>query len=245
MKPRTQHRLILVGLLVAILLFIGLSIYGFSRMEYTKKPVVEEKVAQQDTQYLYNFYVSGTPTITNRAYYGAQNASITIIAYLDLHAPSTKKFFQDIYPQIANEYINTGKAKLIIKNYITAEDVAGKTDTYAFAASLACVNRISPARYYEVYFLFVNTTNTTNITAIPHVLEQAGIDQTAFGTCINQEAFPEVLEDVSEIDNFGMLGIAPRFYIGLDGKENTIIDGIPKYAKFKKTIREYQLIIGD
>ena len=48
-----------------------------------------------------------------------------------------------------------------------------------------------------------------------------------------------------EIKNFGIAGISPRFYIGLNGNANTIIDGVPDYKKFRKTIRQYDILLGN
>lgn len=62
---------------------------------------------------------------------------------------------------------------------------------------------------------------------------------------MKEKEFEELKEDISETENFGLQGISARFYIGIEGTNYKALDGIPKYSKFNKTIRQYEFIIGN
>ena len=66
-----------------------------------------------------------------------------------------------------------------------------------------------------------------------------------FESCLDGEALPELIEDASEIENFGMVGINPRIYIGFNGNDNTVLDGIPSNERLRISLLYYQVQIGD
>jgi protein-disulfide isomerase len=48
---------------------------------------------------------------------GNKNAPITIIEYSDFQCPYCGRFYQDTYKQLDSDYIKTGKAKLVFKDF--------------------------------------------------------------------------------------------------------------------------------
>src|SRR3989344_3394454 len=48
---------------------------------------------------------------------GNQNAKVTIIEFSDYQCPFCRKFWTDTLPQIKKNYIDTGKVKLVYRDY--------------------------------------------------------------------------------------------------------------------------------
>ena len=67
-----------------------------------------------------------------------------------------------------------------------------------------------------------------------------------YNQCINdEETMNQIYKDALVLERLGMPGINQRFYIGIAGKDNTVLSGIPKYGKFQDTIRQYETRLGN
>src|SRR3989344_1051945 len=55
--------------------------------------------------------ISGSPAI------GDKSAPVTIVEFSDYQCPFCRKFWTETYPSIKSEYIDTGKVKLVFKDF--------------------------------------------------------------------------------------------------------------------------------
>ena len=241
MRIKKTRATIYVIIAMVFVFFVSVG-YGYYKTEYSKRPVVQEKVEQQDIDYLYNFYLTGNPNINNRPYYGSGEAGITLIAYIDPTSESGRFFASDIMLQLEQEFVSPSKIRFYHKNYLTVDDMSEKTDRFIYAKSLSCFDSFKRESYYDFYFDILKTEDVDDIAGIA---EKHGMEKDFFLECLEDGEFPEIKEDISEVDSYGILGITPRLYIGLEGADNTIIDGIPTYTRLRRTIRNYQTQIGD
>lgn len=241
-RKSIKSRIVLCVIILAVLAFMAANIFVFYRKEYASNPIIQQNISAFSTGYLYDFYVSSTPNIDGRSYYGSKNASITIIAFMDTDSKASKYFIREMLPQIEHDYINTIGAKIYFKNYITAQDFQDKNERFLYAQALSCVESEKKEAYYQFYFdLFgINGTKELN-----NLLDKNKISHDRFDACIKKQDYKNMLIDMSETENFGIIGITPRFYIGLEGRDNNIIEGVPTYAKFKRAIKEYEITVGE
>ncbi len=61
--------------------------------------------------------VTGTIAMDNVRMRGDKNAPITIVEYSDFQCPYCGRFYQDTYRKIDEEFIKTGKAKIVFKDF--------------------------------------------------------------------------------------------------------------------------------
>lgn len=224
-----------------MLIFLAAGIYGFYKTEYLKKPVVRERISSNNLSYLYDFYISGKPNTEETPYYGSPEADIFIIAYLDPDSEASGYFMSTVFPELDKKYIKSGKVKFYSKIYLTPEDFDAKNTLFELSASLSCIKSINRQKYYAFYF----DTFAANHD-IKKLLQKYKIPLKEFDNCMNTGNFADLEETASEVERLGMIGISPRFYVGLEGSENmAIIEGAGGYDKFKKAIREYELVKGD
>lgn len=233
-----KKRLIIIT--IFIMLFLAGITFGFYQTEFQKKPIVQEKMQSKDYDYLYNFYFTSEPNIIGRPFYGDAKASIVIIAYMDITSDSTKYFIENIYPVIKTEYLDTGKAKFYQKNYAIINDLQDNSNEFQILKSLNCMIEAKQDNRY--FFDLVKSDVKT-------ILEKYNISTNKdlmkiYDACMTN--IPDnLLEDISEVENFGIVGINPRFYIGFNSNDKTVLDGIPSLRVFTRTLKNYQVQIGD
>ena len=194
------------------------------------------------THYLYTFYASSKPNIQDSPYHGSKEASITIIALLDINSETSKNFIKNIFPRLNEDYIDKGKVRYYHKNYLTLEDVEEKNENFVYSMALLCIHKLDREKYYDFYFDLFDT----EIKDIPKLLRKYKIPRNKYEDCIKeQENIDQLSGDVLEVENLGTVGINQRFYIGIMGKYNSVLTGILDYETFRETIRPYELQLGN
>jgi len=235
--------LLLIGIILAAILVLSAStIWSYYEMEFQKQTIVKERVKSGDMKYIYDFYVSSSPNLDGRLFYGSEKAPITIILYSDIRSNATRYFMKEIFPSLNDTYIKVGKARFIHKNYITREDIDSKSENYQYLMALSCFGRIDPEHYYDVYF---DLGDIGGISQIPSLAQKYNISAEDFNSCFAGSAGNDLNEDLSEVDNFGMIGLQPRLYIGFGPSDSTVVDGIPSLSQLALTMKYYQIQMGD
>ncbi len=231
-----------IGIGFIIISFMLISLYVSYKIEINKKPVIKEKINSGDYRYLYSFYIDPEPNVENKQYFGNPEAPIDMIAYLDITSDASKYFLSEIFPEIKHNYIDTGLVKFYSKNHITIRDFNEKNEKFIYTKSLLCIDSINRDVYYQFYFDLFSINSADEIKLL---FKKYNISEKEYKECMQNKEFMQLKEDISEIENFGLQGINARFYIGINGTNYNMLDGIPKYRKFNRTIREYEFIIGN
>ncbi|MBN2368271.1 thioredoxin domain-containing protein [Candidatus Woesearchaeota archaeon] len=240
-KGRRKEKWILfclVGTIIVFLVSVGI---GFYEKEYLGRPLIKERLSARDMGDIYRFYVSATPGIDNRPFFGDKEAEISMIAYLDYHSESTRYFFKEVFPVLRKDYIDSGMMNYYQKYYLTAQDLLEKSDNFIYSATLHCVGKLNG----DFYSFFFDMVETGSVQELNQLIEKYNISEQDLIECIHEADFDDLWEDASEIENYGIVGMTPRFYIGFKGTDNTIIEGIPRYQRFVDAIRELQMILGE
>ncbi len=239
---KSHNKLALHLLFVLVLSFLVIGSYVFYKIEYADNPLIRDNSETLDLKHMYDLYITSTPDIYNRSYYGNPNASVTMIAFLDKETESSEYFFDSIFPRLEEEFIKTDKIKFYFKHYLTIEDISQKNNKFLYATHLVCVESIKKEAYYQFYLDMLELNETRQISVL---MANYNIPKETMDKCLRENSFYEIKMDALEIENFGISGMSPRFYIGIDGRDNTVFDGIPQYSKFNRTIRQYEFSIGN
>ena len=227
--------------ILLLMLFVVVAAgFAFNKFRYENRPGAETREGFSNTPYLYSFYVSSNPDITEIPYYGDEEASITITAFLDIESVASKYFIEEIFPRLENDYIDRGEVKFYQKNYITLEDIESKNNNFKYSLALKCINKIKEQSYYPIYFdLF-----STGIGKIDILLKKHKIPVNLYNKCLENFEVDDLYKDALEIENLGVVGVNQRFYIRIAGRDNTVLDGVPRYTRFQKVIRLLEVKIG-
>lgn len=159
---------------------------------------------------------------------GDKNAPVTIIEFSDYQCPFCGRFFSQTLPQIKEKYINTGKARLVYRDF-PLDSIHQEATPAAIAANCAG----EQGKYFEFHDkIFENQAalGTENYKKWAAELE---LDTKKFNECVDTQKYAsEVRKDFSDGAAVGVQG-TPAFFI--DGR---LISGAQPYPVFEQAIEQ-------
>lgn len=184
-------------------------------------------------------------SVDNDAVLGDKNAPVTMIEFSDYECPFCKRHFTDVYPQIKKDYIDTGKAKLVYRDFIAVPTHNPLATSEAMAAE--CSREQGGDSVYFRYHdeIFKRTTSNGNglaVTELPKIATSLGLNAAAFQQCLDSNKYKtEVEKDIADASKVGVNG-TPSFFVGKSSQngtiDGTIIVGAQPYSAFKVIIDE-------
>lgn len=145
---------------------------------------------------------------------GNVNSSITIVEFSDFECPFCESFYSDTLPQIKSEYIDTGKAKLIYRDFpLSFHQNAIPAHSAANCADMQ-------GKFWQYHdILFDNQIKWSGMTSISFddwLYERAretGLDLTLFDECMKlDDTMEEIWGDIDDAMKLGVSG-TPTFFI--------------------------------
>lgn len=141
---------------------------------------------------------------------GSETAPVTVIEYASPTCPHCAAFSNDVLPAFVEQYVNTGKVKLITRPF-----VRNVLDAAVFMLAEAA----GPTNYHNVLATYFKTQNTWAASQAPRdaileIAKQLGFTQETFDAALtNQELFTgmEALREQA-LSDFGLSG-TPTFYV--------------------------------
>ncbi|MDP4038957.1 MAG: DsbA family protein [Candidatus Pacearchaeota archaeon] len=172
---------------------------------------------------------------------GDKNAKVTIVEFSDYQCPFCRKFWQDSYPAIKENYIDTGKANLVYKDFpLSFHPMAVPS-----ANAANCVQEIGgDEAYFKMHDKLFEEQNildggtvssTVQFTEqdIKNWAKEIGYD---IASCVASNKFDsEITEDFSYGASVGVEG-TPGFLIGNDKNGYVPISGAQPYSVFKQVL---------
>lgn len=185
---------------------------------------------------------SGEVSMDDDAVLGDENAPVTMVEFSDYQCPFCRKFFIDTLPSIKKDYIDTGKLKLVFRDYpLNFHPAAQKS-----AEAAECADE--QGKYYQMHDkLFAEQqkqgegTVTYTVQDIKKWAGEIGLNAANFNSCLDSNKYKdEVAKDMADGQAAGVDG-TPGFLVGKstsDGiiKEATLITGAQPYDQFKAAI---------
>jgi protein-disulfide isomerase len=143
---------------------------------------------------------------------GSPNAPVTIVEYASMTCPHCAHFQETTFPELKKDYIDTGKAKYMLREF-PLDDIA------AAAFMLArCAGELDSSRYYAlVDTLFAKQSQWAVQQPIPPLMaiaKQAGFTEQSFNACLNNQKLLDNIEAVREraVKQFNV-NSTPTFFI--------------------------------
>ena len=147
---------------------------------------------------------------------GDPNAPLTIYEYSSLGCPHCKSFHHNTLPMVLEEYIETGKVKLVYRDY----PLGNRAMAAAMIARCA-----PPERYFGMIELFFQkqadwTQAEDAIGALSAVAKFGGLSNDDVVACLQDQALMDGLREraLAGRDNFGVAA-TPTFLIGSEDGE--------------------------
>lgn len=166
--------------------------------------------------------------IENEPFKGDINAPVTIVEFSDYECPFCARFYSQTLPLLEEEYINTGKVKLVFKDFPL--DFHPLADDASIAAN--CVfEQLGNEKYFEMHdYIFDNQRSLSN-NLLNSYAKELGVDETKYNSCIEDpQSKLEVQQDLQEGSQLGVSG-TPSFIIN-----GELVVGAQPYNVLKQII---------
>lgn len=163
---------------------------------------------------------------------GDADAPITLIEFTDYQCPFCARHFTQTYGQIKKEYVDTGKVKIVLRDYpLGFHQHAQKA---AEAANCAGDQDL----YWEMHDMLFNTQATWSslADAVPTFKQYAkdlGANASTFDSCLDSDKYKdEIAKDMADGAASGISGTPGFWIIGPDDQSQQVSGAFP-YDTFK------------
>lgn len=156
---------------------------------------------------------------------GDAKAPITFIEYSSLSCPHCARHHMTVLPEIKKQYIDTGKVKLVVRDF----PLNGPAVQAALLAH--CV---SPLAYWGMIDQLFSTqpvwVNDQSLPALTAVAAAAGINGQDFQTCLNDKAAKDkIIASAENADKAFKVKSTPTFVVN-----GIVVEGEKSFEDFKK-----------
>lgn len=179
------------------------------------------------------FYENASP------YIGDSNAPITIVEFGDYQCFYCNKFFHETEDQIHENYVKTGKVKMIFKDFV----IIGQ-DSLTAAHAAHCANE--QGKFWEYHDTLYNNWNGENngwASAENQIrfAQEVGLDMEAFSECTASDKYKSMIQaSTQDAQTLGLTGTPGFFVIGPNNKI-VKIPGAQPYDVFVKVLESDEL----
>lgn len=165
--------------------------------------------------------------IDDDAVKGDSNAPVTMIEFSDYECPFCGRYFQQTYPQIVKEYVDTGKVKIVFRDFpLSFHENAQKA-----AEAAECAGE--QGKYWEMHDKLFKNQNALEINSLRQYAKELGLNTKTFDDCLDSgKMASEIQKDFEDGQDAGVSG-TPAFFIN-----GISITGAQPFEEFKKIIEQ-------
>ena len=184
----------------------------------------------------------GVASVDDDPILGDKNAPVTIIEFSDYECPFCKRHFDDTFPQLVKNYVDTGKVKIVFRDFPLSfhDPMATKEAVAATCAREQGGDKKYFKFHHEIFKRTTSNGNGLDDAKIQTIANDLKLNISTFTTCLSNTAkADEVKKDIADGSAAGASG-TPTFLIGKssgDGKiDGDLLVGAQPFAAFKAVI---------
>ena len=156
---------------------------------------------------------------------GDPNAPVTIVEWSDFECPFCARFYSDTLSLIDEKYIQTGKVKLVYRDF----PLSFHPNAQKSAEAAECAGE--QGKYYEMHDLLFERGVAGGVTSYKQFAQQLGLNTAEFNTCLDSGAMAsEVQKDFADGQRAGVQG-TPGFIVN-----GQLISGAQPFPVFEQVI---------
>ena len=182
-------------------------------------------------------------SVDNDPVMGDKNAPITLIEFSDYECPFCKRAFTDVLPELKKAYIDTGKVKLVYRDFPLSFHANAQKEAEAAECARSQSNDATYFKFHDQIFTQSTVGGTgLALTQLPVIAKNLGLNVNQFQQCLDSGKFKdEVAKDMADGTAAGVSG-TPSWVIGTSSKdgqiEGQLIVGAQPFSAFKVIIDE-------
>ena len=175
--------------------------------------------------------------IAGAAVKGAPTARVAIIEFSDYECPFCSRHALSTLPELAKEYIDTGKVRYVFRN-LPLESIHPNAMRAAVAAECAG----EQGKYWQLHDRMFANQRALDLTTLVNHSKAEGLDATRFQQCVSSDKYAaKIRADLTEAGRVGATS-TPSFFVATltpgDSKARAVrmIRGAHPYPTFKAAI---------
>lgn len=169
--------------------------------------------------------VRGEINIDDDPMKGDVNAPVTIVEFSDFECPFCARFYSQTLGQIESEYIDTGKVKLIFRDF----PLSFHQNAQKAAEAAECAD--DQGKFWEMHDAIFENQQSLSLSSLKQWAGQIGLDTVEFNSCLDSgKHAEEVQNDFKEGASYGISG-TPGFFIN-----GIPLIGAQPFSAFKEII---------
>ena len=149
-----------------------------------------------------------TMGVAGEPYKGDATAKLAIIEYADFQCPFCRRFEHDIYPQIRDNYVNTGKLKYFHR------DMPLPFHQGAMPAARAVHCATEQGKFWELHDSLLGDTASLSAADIDERAGKLGMNVAELDKCISSDRFADIIQRSAKEANEMQVSGTPTFIIG-------------------------------
>lgn len=220
-----------ISILVSAIIVSGSLIYVFGPNKGGDIPTVDN---MENSGSDYPSPVDGVmiaSLIDNDPTKGDANAPVTIVEFSDFECPFCGRFRDNTLPLIIKNYIDTGKVKLVYRDF-----PLGNIHPQAMLAAQAAECANEQGRFWEYHNVIFDNQDSLSTDIYKVWASRVGLNMSQFNSCtLSQKYSDEVSRDIKDGQQAGVSG-TPTFFIGPSDGKAIMLVGAQPYAVFSAAI---------
>lgn len=166
--------------------------------------------------------------IDDDAIKGDPNAPVTIVEFSDYECPYCEKFYSQTLGMIDEEYIKTGKVKLIYRDF----PLGFHANAQKAAEAAECAGEQD--MYFEMHDMLFENGVSGGIDSFKLYASQLGLNTDTFNDCLDSgDMANEVRKDMADGQKAGVRG-TPAFFIN-----GEMVSGAQPFSVFQEIIERH------
>ncbi|MEN9626446.1 MAG: hypothetical protein RL557_774 [archaeon] len=159
---------------------------------------------------------------------GNADAPVTIVEFSDYQCPFCGRFWSETLPQLKKEYIDTGKAKLVFRDF-PLSDI--HPDAQKASEAAECARKVGgETAYWKMHDKLFEYQQALSVTDLKKYAKELGLSA-SFDSCLDSgEMAAEIAHDQQDGARYGVDG-TPAFFV--NGKP---LMGAQPFSAFKQAI---------
>jgi protein-disulfide isomerase len=156
---------------------------------------------------------------------GDPNAPVTIIEFSDFECPFCKRFKDQTFPSIEQNYIDTGKVRIVFRHYpLPFHQNAQK----AHEASICAHDQGKFWEYHDA--LFANQADLS-VPALKQYATNLGLNTATFNNCLDSGKYAQAVQDDLVAGSAAGVSGTPSFFVN-----GQLVVGAQPYSAFQQAI---------
>lgn len=156
---------------------------------------------------------------------GDENAPVTIVEWSDFECPFCARFYSETLGQIDEQYIKTGKVKLVYKDF----PLSFHQNAQKAAEAAECAGE--QGKYWEMHDLLFEKSVSGGVTGFKAYAKELGLNTNEFDSCLDSgKTAPGIQADMALGGRSGIQG-TPGFIVN-----GQVVSGAQPFTVFQQVI---------